>query len=58
MVSLYTLKRPFDMKVVLYGRTIKYPNFTLFFERFVAALNANDIIFETTHSYGEFLKKE
>lgn len=58
MVSLYTLKRPFDMKVVLYGRTIKYPKFPLFFERFVAALNANDITFETTYSYGEFLKKE
>ena len=58
MVSLYTLKRPFNMKVALYGRPIKYPNFQLFFERFVAALNANDIIFETTYSYGEFLKKE
>ncbi|MDG1721193.1 MAG: NAD(+)/NADH kinase, partial [Bacteroidia bacterium] len=46
------------MKVALYGRPIKYPNFQLFFERFVAALNANDIIFETTYSYGEFLKKE
>lgn len=46
------------MKVVLYGRTIKYPNFPLFFERFVAALNANDITFKTTYSYGEFLKKE
>lgn len=46
------------MKVVLYGRTIKYPKFPLFFERFVAALNANDITFETTYSYGEFLKKE
>ena len=46
------------MKVALYGRPIKYSNFQLFFERFVAALNANDIIFETTYSYGEFLKKE
>ena len=33
------------MKVALYGRPIKYPNFQLFYERFVAALNANDIIF-------------
>ena len=46
------------MKVALYGRAIKYPNFKLFFERFVAALNANDISFETTLSYGQFLKKE
>ena len=46
------------MKVALYGRAIKYPNFKLFFERFVAALNANDISFETTFSYGQFLKKE
>ena len=37
---------------------VKNPNFKLFFERFVAALNANDISFETTLSYGQFLKKE
>ena len=42
------------MKVALYGRAIKYPNFKLFFERFVAALNANDISFETTLSNGKY----
>ena len=46
------------MKVALYGRAIKYPNFKLFFERFVEALNANNISFKTTLSYGQFLKKE
>jgi len=46
------------MKVALYGRPIKYPNFQLFFERFVTALNANDINYETTQDYGAFLKKQ
>ena len=46
------------MKVALYGRPIKYPNFQLFFERFVSALNANNINYEATQAYAIFLKEQ
>ncbi|PCJ66106.1 MAG: NAD kinase [Bacteroidetes bacterium] len=43
------------MKVALYGRHIETPNFKQFYEHFVSLLTTNEIDYEVSTSYGQFL---
>ncbi|MGB0849888.1 MAG: NAD kinase [Bacteroidia bacterium] len=44
------------MKVALYGRHIKTKGFKAFYENFVSILKANDVEYEVSKTYGEFLR--
>ncbi len=46
------------MKVALYGRGIKYPNFKAFYSRLIWVLDTHEVAFELVESYGIFLKEK
>lgn len=46
------------MKVALYGRHIKTKGFKAFYENFVEILVSNEVDYEVSKSYAEFLNKE